>query len=268
MSIDIFQLVKERCRLAHINIRAERHGEEEVPAIDLKFEFSTANNLLSKLHADLREAFYKADESGDLAGGDNIRTLRFPLMKNTISWDLEIPRTLLRLHGDTPESDIVLGGGKTNNFKLEMLEGGTVNWSYRVQVSQPDEEAIAALSQVLHQVVPVSLECAEEDQKDLFKEAEQQTQQPMSAARQAAEQAFGKPGAQVDALPATGPGEVVFTNDGVQPGDAGHSYAAQDGDVVDATFNPGEMPAPATNVEPISRGKRGGGKKVAAGGLE
>lgn len=202
MSIDTFHLVKERCKLAHLNIRTERHGEEEVPAIDLKFEFNSANNLLSKLHAELRDAFYKADESPSLIEGDNVRTLRFPLMKNHVSWNLEIPRTLLRLHSDDG-ADIVLGGGKTNNFKLEMLEGGTVKWSFRVQYSEPDEDAVAALSQVLSQTMAVSLESAEEEQKDLFEQAEQQTQEPKSAARLAAEEIFMAGATEPDKLPAT-----------------------------------------------------------------
>lgn len=202
--IETFSLVKERCKFAHMNIRTERHGEEEKTAVDLKFEFTTANNLLSKLHTGLCEAFYKKDEKGDMLEDEQLRALRFPLMKNEMAWNLEIPRTLLRLHGANDAADIVMGGGKTNNFKLAMLEGGSVKWSFRVQYSEPDETAVAALSQVLSQTMHVSLECAEdEEQADLFQQVEQQTQEPPSDARLAAEKLFDAPQAEPDELPAT-----------------------------------------------------------------
>lgn len=136
MSIEAFNLVKQKCLLSHLNIRSENHGEEKATAIDIKLEFDSANNLLSKLHPDLRTTFYRKDEGReDLASDDSMPALRLPLLDPTIGWDLEVPRTLLRIHGARPEDDIVLGGGKTNAFKLTLKEGGTVNWKFRVQYS-------------------------------------------------------------------------------------------------------------------------------------
>src|SRR5206468_65457 len=143
-----------------------------------------------------------------------------------------------------------------------------VSWSFRVQFSKPDPVAIAALSGLLQQVVPVTLECRDQDEEegsgDLFAQVEKQTQAPKSEARQKAEEMFSGQGAPIDTLPAT---SVVFANDGVQPGDAGHSYTAtpagdpdfqevqgadQGGDVVDAEFTPGEgATAPAADPIPL-----------------
>jgi hypothetical protein len=172
----------------------------------------------------------------------------------------------------------VLGGGKTNNIKLTMKEGGTVTWQFRVQFSKPDPVAIAALSGLLQQVVPVTLECRSEDDEgstDLFDQVEKQTQQPMSDARRLAEQEFGKTSATVDTLPAT-----LATPAG-DPDFQEVKGAGQPDDVVDATFTPGEGgaepvadPIPlktdeapaASNVEPIAKGRRGGAKRSASGG--
>lgn len=279
-----FNLQKERCKLAHINVRSELHGEESSPAIDLKFEFDSANNLLAKLHPQLRETYYRKDDNRELIESDHLPALKFPLLDPTIGWKLEVPRTLLRLHVDG--GDVVLGGGKTNNFKLTLKEGGTVSWSFRVQFSKPDPVAIAALSGLLQQVVPVTLECRDQDEEegsgDLFDQAEKQAQAPKSEARLQAEAMFSGQGPAVGALPATG---TVFANDGVQPGDPGHSYTAtpaddadfqevqgagQADDVVDAEFVPPAEGAPAaepaSNVEPIGRARRGGAKRSANGG--
>jgi hypothetical protein len=302
--LETFTLVKERCTLANLNIRTEMHGDERQRAVDLQFDFSGANNLLAKLHPDLRHAFYKQQDTQDMLSNDHTPVLRFPLM-GPISWDLEIPRTRLQLHGETPADDVVLGDGKTNKFKLTLMDGGTVKWHFRVQFSNPDDKAIAGLSRFLNDTVPVSLECrsVDEDEGDNFDQVEKLSQAPMSEARQKAEDLFAQGGDPVDNLFATpgtdlalatpesdpdfrevaGSGDaVVFPNDGTQPGDAGHSYAGEDtvtvesvrasenGDVVDATFIPDAEQVetePVSIVTPIGKGRRGG-RKVAGGSLE
>jgi hypothetical protein len=269
-----FNLQKERCKLAHMNLRSELHGEESSAAIDLKFEFDSANNVLAKLHPLLRETYYRKDDNRELIESDHLPALKFPLLDPTIGWKLEVPRTLLRLHVDG--GDVVLGGGKTNNFKLTLKEGGTVSWSFRVQFSKPDPVAIAALSGLLQQVVPVTLECRDQDEDegdgDLFAQAEKQAQAPKSEARQKAEAMFDTPGAAVDQLPAT------LGTPEADPDFQEVKGTGQADDVVDAEFTPGEgaaapvadpIPlktdeAPAgSNVEPIGKGRRGGAKRSA-----
>jgi hypothetical protein len=191
MAIELFTLVRESCLLDNMNIRTEMHGDERESAVDLKFKFSSANNLLAKLHPDLRATFYKANDTRDMVSPDNMPHLRFPLL-GPQSYDLEIPRTRLRVHDAQDAShDVVLGGGKTNKFKLTLKEGGTVEWEFRCQFSKPDEEAIAKLMRVLNQKIPVTLECADEEEKpDHFEQAEQITKAPKSEARQKAEDLF------------------------------------------------------------------------------
>lgn len=198
MAIELFTLVRERCLLGHLNIRTEMHGDEREAAVDIKFSFSGANNLLSKLHPDLRATFYKANDTRDLVNPDHMPHLRFPLL-GAQSYDLEIPRTRLRVHdAEDPSHDVVLGGGKTNKFKFTMKEGGTVEFEFRCQFSKPDEDSIAKLMRVLNQVVPITLECADEEDKpaDNFEKVEQLslTGAAPSEARMKAESMFDKPG--------------------------------------------------------------------------
>jgi hypothetical protein len=245
MSIQTFILVKERCLLAHMNVRTEMHGDERDPAVDLKFEFSSANNLLSKLHQDLRATFYCGDANQDMVTPDNMPHLRFPFM-GPVPWELEIPRTRLRIHdADKPENDIVLGGGKTNKFKLVMKNGGTVEWSFRCQFSKPDEDIVAKLMRALNQRVPVSLECAEEEEEgDNFDKVDKLSARGAepSEARLKAESLFDAP-----------PTNLAITTPN---------------DVVNADFDEDAAPAaPATNVAPITRAKRGG-KRASGGGIE
>jgi hypothetical protein len=193
-NIETFTLVKERLLLGNINIRTEMHGDERVSAVDIAFSFDSANNILSKLHPDLRATFYHAADTKDLADADHMPHLRFPLMQG-VKWELEIPRTRLCFH-DIDGRDIVLGGGRTNKFHLDMKEGGTVSWKFRCQFSEPEAEKIAGLMGVLNQKIPVSLECVDEEEEgDNFDQVEQLSAsgKTPSAARLAADDMFKAP---------------------------------------------------------------------------
>lgn len=185
-----FSLTKERFVLASMNTRGEKHGDERVPALDLKFTATLSNSVLLKLHPDLRDALYVRDRQSDIEA-DYGRKLKFPLI-GTIPYDLEIPRVKLRVHDcDSDENDVVLIDAKANKFRITPMEGGSVAVAFRVQVSDYDTDVLAALARVLQQVVPISLACeAEEEQGDHFEQVEQLSKEPMSAARLAAEDIF------------------------------------------------------------------------------
>lgn len=235
--IEIFSLTKERCLLVNLNIRTEMHGDQRESAVDIAFEFDSANNLLSKLHPDLRAMFYRASDTKDLATEDHMPHLRMPLL-GAIPVEYEVPRTTLRVHDiDDQAHDVVLGGGRTNKFKLTMKEGGTVNWKFRVQFSKPDEDQVARLMRVLNQKVPITLECKDEEEKpDNFQQVEQLSASGAapSAARLAADDMFK-------------PAPTAMTGDG-------------DDDVVDAEYTPEPEPAaaePAKAKRTTSRKKTG-----------
>lgn len=149
-----------------------------------------------------------------MVDSDHMPHLRYPLLGQQ-TWELEIPRTLLRIHDvDNEKHDVVLSGGKTNKFQLTMMNGGTVKWKFRVQFSQPDEDSIAKLMRVMNQVVPVTLECADEDQEtDNFEKVEQLslTGTGPSAARLEAESLFDQKPATTLALGEDTPASAVDT---------------------------------------------------------
>jgi len=193
-NIEVFQLVKERVLLAHLNVRAEKHGDESEAALDVKFELTTANSILKKLNPDLLGALYDFDKQADVED-DFKRKLRFPLL-GVLPWDLELPRTKLTVH-DVDGNDIVLHDGRTNKYRIEALDGGTVKLIFRCKFSQPDEDAVASLMRVLQQDVPISLESvALAAEPDNFQQADLLSQAPHSDARKEAESLFNPAGAQ------------------------------------------------------------------------
>ncbi len=63
-------------KIAHINVRTETHGDEEVTAVDLKLTFDVPNFVLDKLSPTLRPSLYEA-ANDDIFGPDgNTLSLR------------------------------------------------------------------------------------------------------------------------------------------------------------------------------------------------
>lgn len=185
-----FALIKERAVVAHLNTRTELHGEDEVPACDVKLEFSLHNSVLNKLHPELQDVFYKAEKQMDIEA-DHKANLRFPLM-SAFSWAYEIPRAELTIHDlETGSTETFLG--KANKLKLELLEGGTTKLTLRFQMGEIDPQDAARLFALLRQTVTVSLgHQGEEEKQDNFAQADLLSKGEPSEARKEAESMFDK----------------------------------------------------------------------------
>lgn len=215
-AIEAFTLVKEKMEV-FVQLRTEKHGEDNANAYDLRLSGDFSNSVLLKLHPDLRDHFYKDSEQREI--DEFKRVLRFPRIAKPLVWDLEIPRILSHLHDvDDEANDLVLSGGVADTFKIEMKEGGTVHLSFRIKLAAVDEDQIVKLHRANGQKLRVSVECAEaEEQPDNYEQADLLSREPMSDARAKAESAFSAAPPNMD-------------------------------DVVDATFNP---PPEVVEADPV-----------------
>lgn len=187
-----FELVKEKMEV-YIHLGLHKHGDSNVNAYYAKLSGNFSNSILLKLNEDLRDAFYVEAAQGDIDGFK--KELRFPKMYKAVAWNLEIPRTLLRLHDAHNEhDDLVISDGKTDTFVFDMLEGGTVKMSMRVQLPELTDDQVSKLLKLNGQTAVVSLESAPlEENPDNFEQADLLSQEPHSAAREEAENLFNKP---------------------------------------------------------------------------
>jgi hypothetical protein len=188
-----FELIKERALFVHWNPRTEMHGDDPVPACDLKFELSAPNSILKKIRPGLIESFYEQDRQRDVEE-DFMRKLKHPQI-GPLAYDWEIPRVKLTIHDpDDDHSTVIMAGGRANKFKLTMLDGGTVKIQFRCQFSDYDEEVAPSLIRCNKQNVHISLSSAEEEVAgDNFQQVMDLDKQPdrMSDARKEAEKMFG-----------------------------------------------------------------------------
>lgn len=157
----MFQLNAEPVKLAHINIRTEKHGEEEVQALDVKFERVGANTMLDDIAPGLRTALYREGEAGDQAdafngGPDALVALRFP--------SIEMP---LKLDGDYQGyvAEIETGLGLQGPIKLKgvfkknrvtALSGGSCTHEFTLS-THPDPEQVGRLYEAVGAEVALTL---------------------------------------------------------------------------------------------------------------
>jgi len=156
----MLSLDRQQAKLVNLNARAEKHGEDPVPAADLKFAFDAPNDILSEFDAALKSSLYGKDDSGqgelvDTPG--HLPRLRFPKL-GVLKWDAKIVgATLIVHHGIDEKSDIVLEGVDVDGFSFECKDGGTVTVGLRAQC-HPDERQVGKLFQHIQDDVEITLE--------------------------------------------------------------------------------------------------------------
>lgn len=156
----MFNLAKQNAKVAHINIREEKHGEENVLAADLNITASVPNTFLEGLSPGLRASLYDNEKDGLDLDPENPHTvvLRYPQMSSFV-WAGEMAKALFTVHGAKKADDLGFTAD-INKLRLTPKDGGTVDIQFRVQI-QPQPEDIGDITTYLGQNVKVSVKPSE-----------------------------------------------------------------------------------------------------------
>lgn len=158
------ELSKVKALLSSVNPRSEIHGEEKMPAGDLKLRVNLSNDCLAMLHPTLKAMLYHYDKQIDADLVDTASAsdpayaphLRFPEIP-AINWKGEMVGAQVIAHiGIDDKSNIVLHPCTVNNLVLEPQQGGTVKVSFRVQ-AHPDEKQFGKLCGLIGTEIDVSV---------------------------------------------------------------------------------------------------------------
>jgi hypothetical protein len=151
--------------LVNLNARAEKHGEENVPAGDIKVRAQLGNDCLAMFHPTLKAMLYHYDKMADEDLVDKAKAtdpaylphLRFPEIP-AFSWKGEMIGARVIVHtGIDKKSDIVLDPCNVNSFSMEPQQGGTVIVSFRIQ-THPDEKQFGKLYVLNGSTIKISVE--------------------------------------------------------------------------------------------------------------
>lgn len=155
-----FELKEAKAKLIDVNPRAELHGESSKAAADLKIKVMLPATELAQLHPTLRSMLYEKPSAPDLAdqATGEANALRFPQLGLPLKWEGEVVGGKVTIHhGISSKSDLVLDTVMVNEFRLEPLEGGSVQTTFRVQC-HPDEKAFGRLCTMTGTDIVVSVE--------------------------------------------------------------------------------------------------------------
>lgn len=162
----MFSLARTTVKLAHVNIRPEMRGPDEVRALDLKIESTHPQSVLDEIAPDLLDSFFFdgdrrfPDSVGDDelnvdadADAPHLRDLRiaWPVAMefDGVGYTLRIQRGI--------GAPIEFGGVKINRLRVEPLEGGSVNLTMRVQISPVEDVQIGMVSGMLRRQIEIEL---------------------------------------------------------------------------------------------------------------
>jgi len=171
------ELTEVNALLTSVNPRSEMHGEDKVPAGDLKLKVQLSNDCLAMFHPQLKSMLYHFDikqaEDDDLVEkakeqengyAPHLRFAEIP----SISWKGEMVGAKVTIHsGIEKKSDIVLDPCNVNAVSLEPQNGGTVIVTFRVQ-THPDEKQFGKLCGMIGTDIKVSVEPPKSEAEWIF----------------------------------------------------------------------------------------------------
>jgi len=169
----MLNLEKQAGQFQNLNLRPEKHGDENVPGADLKISITVPNDTLAEFHPSLKSFLFRDTdpELDDLADrATEGPRLRFGRKMDVLRWKHEIVGAHLTIHygTDSKESNVVLDDVTVDHFQIEPMDGGSVVLTFRVKCN-PDEKAVGKLSTLMGGEIEFSLVPPEEG--GVFKEA-------------------------------------------------------------------------------------------------
>jgi len=155
----MFELKAAPCKLMHVNLRTEKHGEDDVRAVDLKFERVGPNTLIDELAPGLRAALYQPPQQGNQADAFNgeLTTLAFPQIKMPLQLDGEFPGYKASIATGLDPDDVLVLTSELKKQKVEAVQGGSARHEFTLS-TYPDDEEIGRLASALGHEVELTLE--------------------------------------------------------------------------------------------------------------
>lgn len=169
---------RQTAQFNSFNLRAEKHGDKNVPGADLKMSVTTPNDTLGEFHPTLKSFLFRKPDPAemDLAdkaqeGGPTESRLRFGNKVHAIKWAADLVGATLTVHyGTGGKSDVTLHDVTVDGFEIQPMDGGSVVLAFRVKCN-PDEKAVGKLSTLMGGEIEFSLAPPEDTNGDMTKDA-------------------------------------------------------------------------------------------------
>lgn len=159
--------------LSNVQTRVEKHGDEDVMAIDLAVTWNTNNRSLSAIHKQLRDALFcdmrqpKEDDQSEMElPVDELPNVRIPGMDYPIKLDFQQVGARVEVaYGISDVSAIVLQLCKVHKFRVTPIEGGSAEVKFAISsAADIDDHIIGTLSILQRRDISIKLTMPEVEQ--------------------------------------------------------------------------------------------------------
>lgn len=167
-----FEYERQLTKLLHINIRTEKHGDQDVTAVDLSLRYTSSNQSLVMFSPTLKSSLYEKEDTPQEEvhpDADHLTVVKNPKM-GRIKWDEKYEHARFVFHiGASGKEDVKSADAKVGKIFIDPKQGGTVVYDYQVSL-YPNDADLAKMAGKLNQEVFITLDPdggEAEDQKDL-----------------------------------------------------------------------------------------------------
>jgi hypothetical protein len=156
----MFETNDAPAKVSNFNPRAEKHGEENKLAGDLKLVVITSSSVLDFFNKELRKALYRKPLQGEqqdlIEGNDGLTAIKFPRL-GALPWDEEYPGYELVIGGGMGLVEpMALNGVSLKRFRFEPLDGGSLQVTFSA-LFHPTPEQAGALCALIQEDVQLTL---------------------------------------------------------------------------------------------------------------
>ncbi len=160
----MFQITEStEARLASVTNRVEKHGDDDVPAVSLALEITTANTILDLIDPTLRQALYKAVEDQEQLPCVEVSTpvLRCNSIDRAVLATKHEGWTLRVDDGIDDTQPMTFGSAKVDKLSVEPKQGGSVVLRLRIGTSNVDSYKLGQLAMHNGQSIWITLKAPE-----------------------------------------------------------------------------------------------------------
>lgn len=161
----MFEVTERRALVANVNFRAERHGDENKTAVDIKIEIDVHKSALAHFDASLPDFLFREPAAGeqqrldvepeDAEKADKRTSLRVPKI-GALKWDEKFPGYELTIVEGMGLKKPLQLAVDLSKFSFEPMEGGSVRIAFNAS-GHPDPKQSAQLVEQIQEDVTITL---------------------------------------------------------------------------------------------------------------
>jgi hypothetical protein len=157
----MFKLTKQQTKVIKFNPRAEKHGDNNVLAGDLKLETTVHSSVLDNFDKGLRPLLYRKPAPGEqselpLEASDGLTARKMPQLAPLV-WDEKFPGYRIEIEsGLAVDETLKIADVEIKGFEFEALDGGSVRVTFSAAF-HPDGRLSGKLCQLIQDTVELTL---------------------------------------------------------------------------------------------------------------